>query len=74
MNPLPNQSSTDPFEVKRVLATGLTFAEDEDEERAFWLAKTPVERLTALEMLRQLNYGYDPTTARLPRSFEILQR
>lgn len=60
--------------VKRVLTTGLTFEQEEAEDRAFWLAKSPVERLAALEMLRQLNYGYDPVTARLPRFFEILER
>lgn len=60
--------------VKRVLTTGLTFQEDEAEQRRYSLSKTPVERMAALEMLRQMNYGYDPATARLPRSFEILQR
>ena len=60
--------------VKRVLTTDLTFAEAEAEDRAYWLQKTPTERLAALELLRQMNYGYDPATARLPRSFEILER
>jgi hypothetical protein len=51
-----------------------TFAEAEGEDRAFWLAKSSIERLAACELLRQLNYGYDPATARLPRSLEILER
>ena len=32
-------------------------------EKEFWLSKTPLERLQALEILRQINYGYDPATA-----------
>tara|TARA_B100000809_G_scaffold254249_1_gene291216 strand:+ start:976 stop:1197 length:222 start_codon:yes stop_codon:yes gene_type:complete len=47
--------------------------EQEVQDRAFWLSKTPLERLAACEMLRQMNYGYDPASTRLPRSFEILE-
>jgi hypothetical protein len=43
-------------------------------DREYWLAKSPLERLAACELLRQIIYGYDPATARLPRSFEILER
>ena len=31
------------------------------------------ERLAALELMRQINYGYDPTTARLERVLEIVE-
>ena len=45
---------------------------DEDtEDRAYWLLKSPKERLIALEYLRQVMYGYDPNTSRLQRVFEI---
>ncbi|MEA5486790.1 MULTISPECIES: hypothetical protein [Pseudanabaena] len=45
---------------------------DEDkEDRAYWLLKSPKERLIALEYLRQVLYGYDPNTFRLQRIFEI---
>lgn len=43
-------------------------------DREYWLSISPIERLAACEMLRQINYGYDPATARLPRSFEIIER
>jgi hypothetical protein len=33
----------------------------------YWRKQTPVQRLSALEFLRQLNYCYDPATARLSR-------
>ncbi len=47
---------------------------DESDEKAYWLSKTPRERLEAMELMRQINYGYDPATTRLQRVFEIAQR
>ena len=44
---------------------------DESDERDYWAAKTPEERLAALEFMRQLMYGYDPTTVRLQRVLEV---
>jgi hypothetical protein len=44
---------------------------DESDEKAYWRTKSPVERLRALELLRQIHYGYDPATARLQRIFEV---
>ncbi len=38
---------------------------DTFDERGYWLGKSPRERLETVELLRQLNYGCDPTTARL---------
>ena len=43
----------------------------ESDEKAYWHSRTPLERLQALEMMRQINYGYDPATARLQRFFEV---
>ncbi len=37
------------------------------DEREYWLKCSPEERLNAVELLRQINYGYDPSTARLQR-------
>ena len=45
----------------------------ESDEKEYWLSKTPEERLQALELMRQIVYGYDPTTARLQRVFEIAE-
>ena len=44
---------------------------DPSDEKEFWLSKTPAERLQALEFLRQIVYGYDPSSARLQRVLEI---
>jgi len=40
-------------------------------DREYWKSKTPQERMEYLELLRQINYGYDPATARLQRVFEV---
>ena len=47
---------------------------DESDEKEYWLSKTPQERLEAVELMRQIIYGYDPSTTRLQRVFEIAQR
>jgi hypothetical protein len=44
---------------------------DPSDEKAYWLSKTPQERLQALELMRQIVYGYDPATTRLQRVFEV---
>jgi hypothetical protein len=44
------------------------------DEKAYWLSKTPFERLEAVEQMRQILYGYDPSTTRLQRVIEFIQR
>ena len=44
---------------------------DRVSDRQYWLSKTPAERFEALELLRQIAYGYDPATERLQRVFEV---
>jgi hypothetical protein len=46
---------------------------DDSGDREFWLSKTPGERLAAVELLRAINYGYDPATARLQRVLRVAQ-
>jgi hypothetical protein len=48
--------------------------QNDEDERAYWLSKTPYERLDALETMRQIIYGYDPTTTRLQKVFEVARR
>lgn len=43
------------------------------DEKDYWLSKTPEERLQALELMRQILYGYDPSTARLQRVLTVTQ-
>jgi hypothetical protein len=44
------------------------------DENAYWFSRTPYERLQAAELMRQIVYGYDPSTTRLQRVLEIAQR
>jgi hypothetical protein len=47
---------------------------DAPDEVSYWLSKTAYERLQAIELMRQVIYGYDPATTRLQRFFEVTQR
>lgn len=47
---------------------------DEAEEKLYWQKKTPAERLAAVEQIRQILYGYDPSTIRLQRVLEVVER
>jgi len=46
---------------------------DPSDEMAYWLSQTALERLAALEFMRQTVYGYDPATARLQRVIEVIE-
>jgi hypothetical protein len=46
---------------------------DESDEHMFWSHQTPADRLLALELLRQVMYGYDPLTTRLQRILTIAE-
>jgi hypothetical protein len=59
--------------VKRVLSVVGSFAVAAAEDKAYWLSRTPHERLSEIEELRRINYG-DQATARLQRVLEIAQR
>ena len=57
------------FDATRVDRTAISKAPlaQQGHDRAFWLKQSRKNCLTALELLRQLNYNYDPDTARLSR-------
>ncbi|MDE0634608.1 MAG: hypothetical protein OXI43_01970 [Candidatus Poribacteria bacterium] len=63
----PNSSKMDKT------AFSVTTLSEKSGDKEYWLSKTPQERLEALELMRQINYGYDPTTARLQRVLEIVE-
>ena len=44
-----------------------------EEERAYWHSQAPHERLQAIELLRELNYGKRAVSARLQRLLEVTQ-
>jgi hypothetical protein len=43
------------------------------DEKAYWLSKTPQERLQAAELMRQIVYGYDPSATRIQKVIEVVQ-
>jgi len=48
---------------------------DESDEKAYWQTKSPAERLAALELMRQILYGYEYATApRLQRVLAVVER
>ena len=47
---------------------------DQSGDKVYWLSQTPYQRLKAVETLRQINYGYHKSTARLQRILEIAER
>jgi hypothetical protein len=64
------------FEFPKIQRKAFTVASvfDDSDEKLYWLSKTPAERLRAVELMRQIIYGYDPFTERLQRVFEVTQR
>ncbi len=56
--------------------TALTLASlhDRSDENEYWHQQTPEARLAALELMRQVMYGYDPSTERLQRVLTVTQR
>lgn len=48
--------------------------EEPTDEIVFWSTKSPIERMAAIELMRQIIYGYDPTSTRLQRVLTITQR
>jgi hypothetical protein len=45
-----------------------------DDELAYWLSKSPADRIAAIELIRRTLYGYDESTARLQRVLEVAER
>ena len=48
----------------------VTSLDDIEEEKRYWLSKSPLERIEAIEINRRMIYGQDRATSRLQRFFE----
>ena len=48
----------------------VTSIDDIEEEKKYWLSKSPIERIEAIEINRRMIYGQDRVTSRLQRFFE----
>ena len=65
-------NTIDTFKIDKGALSVISLSEESD-DKEYWHAKTPQERLEAVELMRQINYGYDPTTTRLQRVLEVAQ-
>ena len=65
-------NTIDTFKIDKGPLSVISLSEESD-DKEYWHAKTPQERLEAVELMRQINYGYDPTTTRLQRVLEVTQ-
>lgn len=64
----------DTFKMDKARFSVLSSFEKADEaDKTYWHSKTPQERLEALELMRQINYDYDPVTDRLQRVLEVAE-
>ncbi len=63
----------DTFKMDKSAFSVCSFEEAEEQDKAYWLSKTPLERLAALEYMRQMVYGYDPDTARIQRILTVVE-
>lgn len=63
----------DDARVNRLAFEVTSFAEAEKADLEYWRSRTPDERLEALELSRQIAYGYDPTARELSRFFEVAE-
>src|SRR5262245_3734525 len=68
------QSASDEWPRLDRTAFTVGFLGEESDEKEYWLTKTPLERLQAMELMRRMSYGHDRATARLQRVLEIAER
>ena len=59
--------------VDRQAFSVVTLKEADALDEQYWKSRTPDERFEALELSRQITYGYDPTTRGLSRFFEVVE-
>jgi hypothetical protein len=46
---------------------------DADDDKVYWRTKSGRERLQAVELMRQVIYGYEPAAGGLQRIFEVAE-
>lgn len=64
--------SDSPYKMDRnALSTASLY--DESDEKEYWFTKSGLERLEALEYMRQVIYGYDPFSTRFQRILTVVE-
>ena len=51
----------------------VTSLDEIKEEKKYWISKSPLERIEAIEINRRMIYGQDRVTSRLQRFFETAE-
>jgi hypothetical protein len=51
----------------------VTSLNDIEDEKKYWMSKSPLERIEAIEINRRMIYGQDRVTSRLQRFFETAE-
>lgn len=59
--------------VDRNVFSVVSLQDADQADEQYWRSRTPDERFAALELSRQITYGYDPTTRGLSRFFEVVE-
>lgn len=52
----------------------VSLKDQQEDEKRYWLSKTPHECLQAVETTRQVIYDHDPASTRLQRVLEVVER
>ncbi len=68
-----NMNTPSDFKMDKTAFSVVSLTEADD-DIAYWLSKTPEERLRAVELIRQTLYGYSPASAGLQRVFTIARQ
>ena len=67
-----HQEPTWPSLDRSVVSVASSFEEADRLDREYWWSRTPLERMQALELVRQVAYGYGPGKP-LPRFQRVLE-
>ena len=60
------------LKIDKTAFSVVSLYDDNSDEKAYWLSRTPAERLRHVEILRRINYGTQ-AVSRMQRVFEIVE-
>jgi hypothetical protein len=73
---IPAKKLRTPLEALRMDKTAFSVIslKDAGADKEFWRLQSTTARLQALELMRQVMYGYDPISDRVERVFALIDR
>lgn len=69
-----SESSLQAIRMDKTAFSVVSLSDADAADKAYWASQTPTARLQALELMRQVAYGYDPAVIRLERVLEVVER